>query len=726
MKYRSSSSPGVSVSVDPEPVPGGRPAFIWLSMASVLLVFALLIHWHRNPFFTSLITSGWAGFQLVADSARPVSVLLQRFSELIRLFFSGFLLPVYFLLLPGICLLARGLGRKAGRWWDAIAQIAGRPVFPAAIFVLTLLAGIAVRLTVTGNLPPVGDEFTYAFQANLFSSGRLHASSPPVADAFACWSIIHSPHWCAKVTPGWPLLLAPGLASGLEALVNPLLAAGAVVLLYRIGRRLAGAEGGMLAAGAAVLSPVFILQTGTLFPHCATVFFMLLWLDGLLAIPDAASSRPAWLAGMALAWLILIRPGDAAVLAIGGLPMLIHGIVHSPRRLETLLRSLAILPPALTGLAALLLYNLIQHGGPLTFGYSLYDPGDRWGLGVHGHSVATALWNTIFSWMRNAFWTTPFVFLLALCSLRRRDTRFLLLWIPAALLTLFYAGFYSLGAFEAGARYHLPAFVLLLVPAAGGLLWLRDFLSRRLDWSSALPLAAAAVTLVFMMLAVYPVLLPAVNQQYYRRAGLARWISGPPNIPDRSILFLRNHADLANIFLTRNIPEIGRQKNLVLLYLTPEINRAVLQAFPGRTPWTVDYAPAAGRFQIQAGIDLAATSENFQYAAYNYAGFNRIKALAAFQQALAAGPCPPEMIVTMGQLYENEGVPGEACQLYRLLETSPAYRPAALFRTARCLDAMGRRQEARQAFLSCAASCPGTELARSAFRWAERMREENP
>lgn len=115
---------------------------------------------------------------------------------------------------------------------------------------------------------------------------------------------------------GYSLLMVPFLwLFGLKGAfwVVPLLAAGAVVLTYRLGRTLMGRSAGAIAAGLLFVFPNFLFSAFNPMSDVPAAFFVALALTALLALPRRATSDI--LLGGALGIGFWIRP-NLAVLAI--------------------------------------------------------------------------------------------------------------------------------------------------------------------------------------------------------------------------------------------------------------------------------------------------------------------------------------------------------------------------------------------------------------------------
>ena len=132
-----------------------------------------------------------------------------------------------------------------------------------------------------------GDEFMAAFQARIFAAGWLLAPLDPEWASFARVLQPYFVHvdevrglWASAYRPGHALLRAVALLAGAEPLLNPVLAAGSVLLLAHIARRIFPDRPAapLLAAALLPASPQFVLMAGSGFSFTAHLFFALLWL----------------------------------------------------------------------------------------------------------------------------------------------------------------------------------------------------------------------------------------------------------------------------------------------------------------------------------------------------------------------------------------------------------------------------------------------------------------
>src|SRR5882757_10066941 len=96
-----------------------------------------------------------------------------------------------------------------------------RPVIVAGV-----LAALAVFI-VWGSFSPVPvmhDEWAYWLQADQYAHLHWKVASPPAPEFFEQLYVLVSPVFAAKYPPGYAIMLAPGFAIGIPALM-PLLAA---------------------------------------------------------------------------------------------------------------------------------------------------------------------------------------------------------------------------------------------------------------------------------------------------------------------------------------------------------------------------------------------------------------------------------------------------------------------------------------------------------------------
>lgn len=637
------------------------------------------------------------------------------------------LLPAFVLLLPGLLLIAGGLAGTGGSDEKVLIRLAkprNRRALLAVLFGLTLVLCLAGHFYVVGHYPAVGDEFCYLFGADHLAAGKLAMDSPPQRDHFQTWSVVNDGRWYSKVTVGWPLLLAAGRAVRLEALINPFLAALSVVLLFLVGEALFGLEAGCLAALWGLLTPFFVLLAGTRFPHTATAFLSLLSIFLLLKAYEAERRAFAVLAGLTLAFLLLVRPADGGVLLLGLVPLMGHRILRAGKGRPAALTGGIVVALALAGIGLLMAVNMAQNGHPLVFGYQRYLSEDAWGFGANGHTLLRGLWHTAYSLMRAGAWGVPFVGLLALASLLAKSKRpAWLLLVPAAGSLALYAGYFTLAGFEYGPRYYLSMYLIALLPAAAGALFVRDALvRRRFPGARAFVLALALSTLLFTAAGVWPRLAPAVRAQTPTLKKVSRLLAVPP-VKSPSLIFLRDHTVLKNTHLTRNLRSYERSPHVYVLYLDPEENKRVLARFPSRQPYMTVVDPVTGQVDFAPYVDNTASPANYLAAGLNYIEFEAGKAAGAFAKALELAPDEPTIMMNLARAHDLEGDKDSAVVMYArvLLSGAAALRDQALFFLATDLRERGESAEALKVYAELAKSGSDASYRDRAAAWFDKL-----
>lgn len=404
-----------------------------------------------------------------------------------------------------------GRGRLSGVWdplrskIHAMVRAFRRPIL--WICAAALLAGIGVSTLAFERLPHLEDEVAYLFQAKTLALGRLTVPSPAHADAFWLPFVLdYEGRRFGKYPPGWPAILAPGELIGLPWLVNPLLAALALYLVYRLGRALYDERTGVLAAALGLTSPLLLVLAGSYLSHLASLVLLLLF---SLWFVQTARGGNRWFAvgsGLALGAAFLVRSLTAVGYAV---PFALYGLVQVLRRRQPHWPNYLLVALAGAALASLLpVYQWAVTGDPWLNPYLLWWPYDKIGFGPGvgwmpgGHSLSYAWLNLqqdlataatdVLGWP--GFSWVPIVLALALPPRRGRDRL-----LPAPFVTLVIAYlFYWIGSPMRlwGPRYYFEGFGVLWILSAVGLGRGWDRLRRGPLWPRAAALAGLALLLV--------------------------------------------------------------------------------------------------------------------------------------------------------------------------------------------------------------------------------------
>jgi hypothetical protein len=313
--------------------------------------------------FLRLLLDGWQGAVLLFVAAWGVTWLVERFAtRKSSIFPTPASWPVKLLLLPAI--------------------------------LFTFAVSLHVALDVLEGIPHVQDSVTYLFQAQTLARGDLTAPAPPLAGPARSehfnqeFLLVRDGRWFGKYPPGYPAVLAIGVLAGGHWLVNPLLAALTLPLLYALAKILYADERpknfGVLAHACLLLtvSPFFLVMSGSFMAHAAELFWTALFMVAWARAVAGGRGRWAVAAGVALGMLYLTRQFTALTV---GLSFGVGWAMLSRRQAGRAAHFRSAVPRLLLFAApfglALLGYQAVVTGDAFTDPRLLYWPYDRVGFG---------------------------------------------------------------------------------------------------------------------------------------------------------------------------------------------------------------------------------------------------------------------------------------------------------------------------------------------------------
>ena len=213
-----------------------------------------------------------------------------------------------------------GLGRQIGslgrRAWGQTGLNAIRALcLSALVGAVSLVASASVGARFD-NLPPAyHDEYSYLFQAQTLLAGHLSYPSHEAARLFDQMHVLNEGRFASRYFPGAGLWLAPFVAAGHPYWGHWLAGALCAVLMFWVGRELAGDLAGLIAGLLTALSPGMALFSNLLLAHHPTLVGLGLFLLGYLRMIRKGSRAWALAAGLGLAFAMLCRPLTAAGVA---------------------------------------------------------------------------------------------------------------------------------------------------------------------------------------------------------------------------------------------------------------------------------------------------------------------------------------------------------------------------------------------------------------------------
>ncbi len=179
------------------------------------------------------------------------------------------------------------------------------PWLALAVLILTIAGTHLVMM----NYPFAMDEFFSDFQAAIFAKGHLWAATPSplsqVVHAATPYMTSYQPEtqsWTSNYLPVYALLRVPFYLANATWLLNPLLAAGSILAIAAVAKKLWPESTGTPFVSAFLLatSSQFLINSMTAYAMPAHVFFNLLWLLCYLRNDRAGFWLTPWIGVAAL------------------------------------------------------------------------------------------------------------------------------------------------------------------------------------------------------------------------------------------------------------------------------------------------------------------------------------------------------------------------------------------------------------------------------------------
>jgi 4-amino-4-deoxy-L-arabinose transferase-like glycosyltransferase len=401
---------------------------------------------------------------------------------------------------------------------------------------MVLGGSVFTAITLFDRMPHILDAVSYTFQAKTFAGGDLWVPAPPVEGAFPTpFTVQRDGRWYSQYPPGTGAVLAPGYLASVPWLVEPLLAAGAVLLIALAAWRQYDRSTAVLTLLLLAMSPFLLLVAGAYLSHVPALFFASVVLVAATRYAEAPSRRWMVLLALGLGLTFLTRE---IVAVFYGLSVALVGFGWGLHR-----RGRAAVADAVVGglilvgaLGLYLGYNAALTGSPFVLPRLQFNPRDVYGFGVgvgfYGeHTVASGLVNAEEQLTSLGFYLAgwPYGFSLGVLLLPLATRR----WgrwdgVHGLLVGLFVLGYVAefYHGIVLGPRYYFEALPSLAILTARGFVSLTGAVA---GWVSALGLDGGWWRARQASLLVLAVLL-ACNVFYFapRQAALYAGYTGMP------------------------------------------------------------------------------------------------------------------------------------------------------------------------------------------------------
>jgi len=705
---------------------GGIYGIAFVSASILLIAMSIYLHKSGTKFFYRIFTYSDSAMAITYDMPFPSRVIINKLKEIFPLYLRGYFLPAYLLLLPSILLMANGLSRIYQgnlKLFSFLKNGKKEKFFLISVFLTSFIIGVLIHHKLFLKQAQFIDEYSYLFQSGVIARGSLYAESPPMWKFFQCAHIVNNGRWFSKFTIGFPLILAAGRILNIHRFIPPLFMAGSVVLLYLITRSFSNRIAGFVAVFIALLSPFFIFTGATFFSHTPQGFFILLSLYMIIRIKKGGGWVNPIIGAIALALAFLIRPGDCSVFFISILPYIIYVALQYKERKKILSGLILLSSGFIIGILLLLLSNKIQTGNPFLMGFLKYNPDEKIGFGSMNHTPLKGLYNFIFSSMRSAFWSVPLMTPGIIVSLMKKKIERYLILIPGIAPLIFYFFYYTIGNQEFGSRYYYISFILLIPLSAMGISGIGEIFQNRLFLlKNCIVPAFIIMTIIFMLIGTYVVMIPPIREAYLTEARYRQWLRNPPVESGKSITFIRNFLSPYINYYTRNSCNYKDQKNILVLFLMPGENRKLMKEFTDRKPYFVFMDMKSGLSTILPYPDNGMeTPENYIYASLNYKLSVRDdeKSVIACKKAMEIDKKNPSPLLNLGLIYFEEKQYDKALKVFEKLTLEFPGIPESKYYLGRSFAKTGKIDEGKKVLLDFMKEHPNSQLVPRAREWIE-------
>ncbi len=354
-----------------------------------------------------------------------------------------------------------------------------------AISLLVFLLSSFISIFVLHKIPHIQDEIVYLFQAKVIAMGKLYAVPNRLGEFFDYEFVIEEGgKWYGKYFFGFPLLLSLGVILGCPWIVNPLIGAVVIIVIFFIGKEFLDKNTERFLPLLCLLSPFYLFMCATYLSHPSALLFSYIFILYFLKSFKNGSWRYPFFSGAALGFNFNIRPYDSILIAT---PFFVYGLYCLMAKKIRIKQVLFFILAFVLFLILFLLYNFTLTGNAFQTPFNKYCPTDHLGFGKevglpylkeYGHTFLDGLNNT-----RNNLkkisegllgWPVLTILLIILPFLFKSKNKWDWISFFSFFVVVFGYFFYYLDGIAFGARYYFITLPMLLILTIRGIIFLDE------------------------------------------------------------------------------------------------------------------------------------------------------------------------------------------------------------------------------------------------------------
>ncbi|MGI6456788.1 MAG: ArnT family glycosyltransferase [bacterium] len=446
---------------------------------------------------------------------------------------------------------------------------------------LALLTVILIlQQVVLHDFPNSADEFAYLYQAHTFAEGRLANPAHEFQEFLSPFYILTSQEKVFSLfPPGFPVLLALGVITGIPALVNPLVGVAIIWTLFYLTFLWRGRRFAWITVLLLIGSPMFVFNCASYFAHPVCLLMLILALLFMTLALQNVNFIYLFAAGFCTAFAFITR--ELTTVALGTLPLLWF-LWYSSSRVKSL-------AGMILGMLPLLIFYLgyNQHlTGNWLMPPRFLQESELYGFGeqvikvfdyveVKKFGPAEALSNTAANLIRLMVWTIPGLPLAALYALWKYRSYSLVLAAGASvgLLVVAYFFYPSAGGNQYGARFYFEAL--------GGLCFLGALAVDRILQQETVAGKWGTLILILIWTAVLVLFVNFANFFYNQIEQRIRIFEYTKHLKNAVVFVGAPSGDMTQGDLIRNLPD-WEQADVIFAWHLGARNQLLMQALPQR------------------------------------------------------------------------------------------------------------------------------------------------